>query len=369
MFSSIIHGASTLSDPQPDLQSTVITRVPDKFNALTTSFSAGLKRLYFKNNALSMFMDPSYYGEVVSRGLRTEECIAEFKYGHRDDPDHRSWHKSENDFEISHSHIISANNEKMQPAELQCILDNIIRFDKGQKYYHKLYNISYAPSSTETTRLDPEKVALTVEDRNYILEKYTEFYNYKGTSEQEEKLAAEVTQQLDILNESITIRRSDINKSLDEIGKSVFQAFFSTLLNHYLKPYFISKSSFKPANITWACDIVNSACKLALTQSPMQTGFSYVLEKAIKSALLKLGIDLTTTEALVTNLGTITAITENPSQLIQLGLNSCAASVGQNAAYAIIRQLPKLKEEPAVEKSSGTSVEVNTTNGLRKRSH
>jgi len=334
------------------------------FDALTTTLSSGVKRLYLKNNALSIFMNEGFLGDKSMDGVRAHECVNDFRFGYRHDANHSQWHRSKKDFELMHTHIIKNNAEIVSPDELKCMLDNIMRFDKGFKSQMKSYNQTISYTYDECVLVDSSKQMLTKEDHEYLLQKYSDFYyGKKQTPEQQETIATEIDAKLNEVNNTVSLR-------IEESAKAVALSFFNTLLHNYLKPYLINKPNSDYKKITWACEILNTAFNLALSHSPLQAGYAFILRNTIKLASLKIGIDTSTAESLANQLSTLVAITQDPLQLVQLGMNASFANLGQSIAYGLIRNLPKLRSEPAIEAEVPTvkdKIPQEVHQGLRQR--
>lgn len=332
------------------------------FDTVTTSYSAGIKRVYLKNKALSIFMKNDHMGNVAMGGLRADECITDLKYGHRQDTNHATWHKSKKDFEINHSHILKTNGEIVTPTEFKCILDGFVHFGMGYNYQIKSYNMTSTYTQDQCILIDPSSKILDPMDYERLLKKYEDFYyGTQLTAEQKANLLEEIQTKMNELSASVSVR-------MDEGLKALALAFFNTVLHKYVKPFLIDKANGNNNTVAWGCEVLSSAFTLALSHSPLKVGFGFMLRNTIKPALLKVGIDVSTAESLLNQLSIVAAITEDPTQLAQLGINISFAETGKNLAYNLIKQLPKLRQEPAINNASAnTDIVSEIPEGLRKR--
>jgi hypothetical protein len=332
------------------------------FNALTSSYSAGVKRAYVKNGALSIFMKEGYMGEVAIQGLRAAECVTDIQYGHRDNANHSAWHKSKKDFEIMHSHVLKTTGDKITPEEFKCILDGFVGYGRSYDFQIKFYNRTSTYTQDQCFYIDPTLKILDPMDHAHLLKKYEEYYHgEKLTPGQNESLFAEIQTNMSELYSAVSVR-------MDEGSKALALAFFNTFLHKYIKPFLIDKSNYSNTKVAWGCEVLSSAFSLALSHSPLQVGFGFILRNTIKPAFLKVGIDVTTAEYLANQLSTLAAITEDPTRLAQLGVNISFAHMGESMAHRLIKQLPKLRKEPAITHTVANEVVANEIpEGLRKR--
>lgn len=336
------------SNPQENHQNTnsqTISKATNmnKFSAYTTRSSA-VRKAYVNSNVLSIFADDSYFGNLVlNEAIVAEECLSDFRFGKQTHKNHDQWHKNKKDFEVSHSHFVTKNKKPPTPDEFQCLLDNIMRFQKGypklmQKYNSKI-NLTHYDTGRECVNLK-EMSLLTQADRDHLLKEYNRFYfNEDLSNAEKDQLEKEIQSHLDNLNQNIL-------ESLGEAGKSFLHSFLNTIVHRYIKPSLITQNQFNYKNVVWACDIMTAAIDLALTRSPFSAGFDIFLRNIIKPALLKIGVNVYRAEAIAERLTTALTITQNPLSLIHMTMNYSMADLGARSAYAVIHALPKLKDEP-----------------------
>lgn len=340
-------------------ESELTPKNPVTFDALTSRSSKGVRRAYFNNNVLSMFVGNTFYGSLASQNIRAEECLNNFiDYGHRDDKDHDSWHKNKKDFEIDHTHIMK--DGILLPEEFQCLLDNIMRFQKGFKYRIKKNNLTTI--ETEDQCIDVSNpIILSQSDYDHFMKKYSAFYEDNLPVKEKEKIENDIHSKLDQMSVQVVIK-------LDEAAKAAAHSFFTTLFLHYLKPYLIYNKGFDNTKMTWACEMISAAFDTLLTASPIKAGFDFLIRNTMKAVLLKIGIDVSAANKMAERMGTLAAITENPTALVQLCFNYTLTQIGQDAAYAVIHALPKLKEEPKnIVTNTNDAILHQSTRGLTRR--
>lgn len=253
--------------------------------------------------------------------IRCHDTKSSFNGGYRYEFWHDAWHSSKNDFNKDHYHTIFGNVEKITPNVLQCVIDHIEQYQ-------------YENNLCEATQ---NECLLSTTDKQKLITHYQEFY----------------TKNLKKLEDSIYIKLVDYYHSA---AKSLVDAFFSALLQMYIKPKLID-AGYSQSKIAWATDIIDSAKSYVLSGSLLNVSIAYGLKKGLAKALRTIGFRETVVETLTSSIATVVAITKNPFSLIEIGFNGGGVAFGKYLAMrVVICMLPKLKEEPPI------SAEIHDSN-------
>jgi|GEM_PF-6659543 hypothetical protein len=329
-------------DPTGELR-----KPPVEIDVETSDQSLGISRVYTKSKALSMFVRESQFGQLTFSGaLRPDICFHDdFRFVHREDADHDDYHKSKDDFEIDHTHILKGKtkHQEMKEGDVKCIIDHIKQFE----------------SQIGICTDGENECVLATQDAEKITRRYNQYLRQK-------KRAAN----LDLAAEKLY---SELQNKCIAGGKSFVTAFLSTFLDKYIVPCLINQGiHYKTA--ARCSEALKSAIVLGLSNSMMQTALDFIIRNAIEKLLTTLGMNPRYIEKITTEIGTVVAFTSNPFSLINLAINSTSAAAGQIAAYQLIHALPKLKSEPRENTSSlrffsgSTATEAVAVEGAKQRS-
>lgn len=307
-----------------------------------TTQSRGIKKAYMRNRALTMFADESNFGDLVFQGaLRPDLCFGDnYRFAHREDSDHDSFHKSRADFEQEHTHIIKGKTspQTMGEKDLKCIFEHIKKFEK----------------EIGVCKDEQTDCLLSKEDADAIVSQHAKYLKQQ--------------RRVPRLTEAAEKLYSELETHCITGAKTFAQAFIHTLMDKYIRPLMITKG-YK--NATWAVEAAKSSITLLLSSSITHTVLDSVIRNLLSSVLTKLGLNTNYIEKIVTEIGAIATFLNNPLSMIEWGVTGSAAAAGQAAAYQIIRNLPKLKVDPPVNvKGKHEAVIVSraaASEGLRRR--
>lgn len=151
-----------------------------------------------------------------------------------------------------------------------------------------------------------------------------------------------------------------------EGAKSFTQSFIETFGDKYLKPWLINQGVHHENAATMIQGLKNASL-VALTHSLYRVLVSTIVKSALETVLTNAGFDKDAVAGLATKVATVMAITDDPFNLIELGVNGMGAQAGEFAAWELIYKLPKLKKEPAVaaDNQQDTPNEQDVPDGLR----
>lgn len=315
-------------------------KMPPSFDVSTSDESKGVKRIYARNKALTLFVKPTQLGDLVFNGLEAGDCF-EVRYAHRDDKDHNQFHASVQDYEESHSHILKGStppHQDISENDLRCIIMKMRKFQK------------------ENGLCDGGKTdcLITNKDSKNILAEYHEF--------EEQKKA-----RLNIIAAKKVY--AELERKFIAGVESFTHAFLMTLIEKYLQPYLITYGLNTYAN-RLLIEGLKSSITLMMSHSLINTAFDAIVRNALSPVLNAVGINPSIAEKMVTEIGTVLAFTENPLSIIDTVINGTAAAAGQAAAFKIIHALPKLKKEPKIDNEVTVAVAVSRQLpiGLTRRS-
>lgn len=320
---------------------------PNEILLETPKRSVGVLKAYTHNKALTLFLGKPAAAELTLRALGTSnwECLnGNLRYVDHNDTDHENYHISTTDYDEDHTHFLK-NKKPPHPMlslkDVQCILDGVKAYQHGNKMC-----------------LDGENRCLLSEhDQQKIRDGYEKYLKQKKAAPELQAAVEKLSNELE--NRCITG------------AKTFTQAFLTTFLEKYIKPYLISK--FHCPNTTrWGIEMIKSGITFGLNKSLLNTALDAIIRNGLQSGLQKAGVNPDVVNQIATEIGSIIAFTQNPLSLIELGINGSAAAAGQTAAYQLIRLLPKLKyEEPAPAESVTAHVindeSMNMPSSLRHR--
>jgi hypothetical protein len=281
------------------------------------SNSSGVKKAYTHNKAFTMFVEETPFGQNIYNTFRSKCLDYDFRVVRNVDPDHESYHQSNAEFEEDHVHLLKGRknpHSMLSLQNVQCILNDIKQYEKAMGYC----------KDGQTDCL------LSDSDQKKILDAYAKYLRQKKIVDQ---LAAFDKLYTELEGRCITV------------AKTFTQAFLTTLLEKYIKPYLISKCHDQKKT-KWGIEMVKGAITFGLNNSLFNTALDVIIRNGLKAGLQKIGMDPHMVDKIATEIGTIVAFTQNPLSLIELGINGSAAAAGQTAAYQLVRALPKLKVEP-----------------------
>ncbi|VVC76382.1 hypothetical protein AQUSIP_16940 [Aquicella siphonis] len=313
---------------------------PRELDYETSVNSKGIKKAYMRNNALTLFTHESNAGEMVFSGaLRPDLCFkGNFRFGHREDTDHDSFHKSKADFEQEHTHIIKGKTspEHMNENDVRCILKHIKQFEA-----------QIGLCNGERT-----DCLLSQDDADAINKAHEKYLRQQRRAP---RLAAAAEKMY-----------SELESHCIKGAQSFSLAFLHTLLDKYIRPLMITQG-YK--NATWCVEAAKSSITLLLSSSITHTAMDAIIRNTLSPVLEHLGLNPRYIEKITTEIGAIAAFLNNPLSAIEWSITGSAAALGQASAYQIIRALPKLKAEPAISHTD-TQTPVKSAPehaGLRKR--
>lgn len=302
-------------DPTGDIR-----KQPQNIDVKCSKKSLGINNVYTKNKALNMFTNNNDFSALFfSTGEQlVRHCFDDdYRFVHRDDLDHDLYHKTPNDFEIEHTHILKGEtiHDDMSLDDVKCLLTHLRSIEKS-------YGLC----------LDGEKNCILANpDKKKITEEYQKYTRQKNR-----------VSRLDTAVERIS---ADLSGKMASGAKCFSNAFISTLIDKYFVPLLINQG-IQRKTASWSMQSVKSAIALSLSANLGAVAISIIIQNALGAGLTKLGINPDTITRVTSEIGTIIEFTNNPLSLIDLGINGIASTAGQTAAYQVIRALPKLKYEP-----------------------
>jgi hypothetical protein len=302
----------------------------------TSEDTSAIKKIYTSGNALTFFAKD---GELQREAINFKTalaCFANAEFGRREDSRHSAWHHDEHDYESKHMHLTKTNYKVITPEEVRCLLQQIRKIENAKGLCID----------------DKMNCLVSREDRKQIIETYREVYS--SWDEHQVKVQE--------------IIESSLVYYCVKGAKSFAHAFLLTLLNGYIKPLLINQG-LNPRRAELATQIAESLSTFALTSSLTTMAFSMLIHDVVKPILVNAGVSEDITIAMLTHVKTTLMFVDNPLSLIELGMNTKVTVLGQKAAYQVICQLPKLREEPEVvvfnEEEAAAVRELSTT--LRRR--
>lgn len=312
------------------------------------STSKGVRKVYIHHNALTIFSGKKEYEDHFFGSISNiDHCFTKgFRFVHRDDNDHDAAHQSAADFNEQHTHILRNQfgpHPLLTPDNLKCILEDIKVYERENGFC----------KDGKTTCI------LSDADQKKIEENFAEYIRVKKSKMPNIEIAA------DAICEEL--------ESRCRFGAKTFaHIFLTTLLDKYIKPYLIDKYN-DPKKVLWMIEIIKTGITFSLVKSLSNAALSFVISNGLRAALTARQFDPEYIDIIVNRVSAVLAFTENPLSLVDIGINDTAAEAGQNAAYAVIRSLPKLRVEPEAAAVVVAPAEQNqlailrTTPGLRRR--
>lgn len=278
------------------------------------------ENIFIKEKALNIIMkDGKPEGDMALGSINPRICFgSNFRFVYQDDEDHMLYHKSLDEVEKIHAHLLKGAEKPYQEIstdDLQCILKQI----------KKVQHLSFVCPPQ-----NPECI-LTNEDSVKIIQAHDKYLRQqKGIPH---------------LDAAVNLLYSKFEEKCISGGKSFFKAFLDTFLDKYIQPYLINLG-LNHTKARWSIEALKSTVSLPFAASLQQAALDLVLRNALDYILTKFNVGVDTRQAVGTESGTILAVMNNPYSLMELGVNGFAAASGQVAAWKLIRALPKLKVDP-----------------------
>jgi hypothetical protein len=288
---------------------------------INTPASKGISKVYTKNKAVSFFGCNTEFVNTYGLGIKAENCFgSDFRYVRYYDLDHDSYHKNQEDYIIDHGHVLKGaiSHKEMNERDFICLIDNIKKTEIEAKLC----------KDGKTDCLLADK------DADILKNAYSKYLRQQRRAP---KVKAEA--------EKIY---AEVEKRFINGAQCFTQAFVTTFLDKYVQGLLINQG-FHHAYARITIEGLKSTLTFALGACYLQTAMDAIIRNVVSKLLSKAGVNVESKymQRILSEIGTVLAFTNNPFILLELGVNTSAAALGQGAAYALIHALPKLKDEEA----------------------
>jgi hypothetical protein len=292
--------------------------------------SQSMHRFYVSGGALTVFSKSTTVREEsvpqILFNIVVNHCF-KMRFDRGGDPDHTSWHKDIQDAVHYHHHILKLNDKgekiPISVRDIECFVLGIKKSEEALGFC--------ADGKTDCLMTD--------QDVNGVIPSFK-------TADKSEHAST-----LDKIDQEI--RDRDIpQRMLTGAVKVYVHAFLSTLVDHYLVPYIISRNYdakrgqalFSRNTISWSVSILKAAVNALVAPSWERAGVQFLIENVIKPALLKIGIfPKETIEKITSIAGTMSLFSIFPYYVALP--HTMVANDARQKALMLVRMLGKFKVE------------------------
>lgn len=296
----------------------------DEMRFIPSENSKGVHSILTSNRVITFFRGDKERAADLDDSLQYQDmrdCVTA-KFGHREDLDHEKYHHSLDDFEIDHSHIVKGRDEAIEALtvnEFECLIDKIKAYEKEKGICKDGLN----------------DCILSNEDQQKVIAKYREYY------ENQKKLPSVFFEKQPSLFKKISVGYVSF------LGTFVYSTY-SVLLDKYFHPYLINKGVDRKL-VPFIIQTMKGILLLPLAnpfnltmEGLLKAGLNLLLNSSLINDDIKLHIS-----TLIHGITTIKHVANSPYFLPKLFGSVSGVTAGTFFAYAFIRLLPKLKEEPS----------------------